>query len=153
MVVSHIAADEDQEEGCHMHCRLCGSIHGLSPLDSVALFPSYDKYVWILPNAYWRGNCSWLRVTALMSLQGRRRRWQQQGLYNMMLKFRSKKWASEMELGWHQWQLGKHGAGQEGGMQFHDLRCKQPKESKAPSWDEIPRMTKLAFMQSGPSDP
>ena len=52
MVVSHIVADEDQEEGCHMHCRLCGSTHGLSPLDSVALFPSYDKYVWILPNAY-----------------------------------------------------------------------------------------------------
>ena len=59
----------------------------------------------------------------------------------------------EMELGWHQWQLGKHGAGQEGGMQFHDLRCKQPKESKAPSSDEIPRMTKLAFMQAGTSDP
>ena len=32
MVVSYIAAEEDQEEGCHMHCRLCGDIHGLYPL-------------------------------------------------------------------------------------------------------------------------
>ena len=57
----------------------------------------------------------------------------------------------EMELGWHQWQLGKHGAGQ--GKQFHDFRYEQTEPSKAPSCDEVSRMTELAFMRAGTSDP